>query len=88
MKGKKNIDNWHLYIVECSDSTLYTGITNDLTKRLHAHNNLTTGAKYTSMRRPVKMVYSEECGDRVTAMKRELIVKKMSRKAKLNLIKI
>ena len=83
MKAKS--EKWYVYMLECSDDTLYTGITNDLDKRLHAHNNLKSGAKYTSMRRPVHLVYSEVCEDKIAAIKRELAVKKMGRKGKLEL---
>ena len=52
---------WLVYIVECSDKTLYTGITNNLTKRLESHN-LGIGAKYTKSRNPVSLVYKETLG--------------------------
>jgi putative endonuclease len=74
------------YILECSDGTLYTGWTTDIEKRVLAHNTLKTGAKYTSMRRPVKLVYSESFESRSFAMKRECEVKRMSRKEKLGLM--
>jgi putative endonuclease len=77
---------YYLYIVSCSDDTLYTGITNDLVKRLHAHNNLKSGAKYTSLRRPVKIVYSKKYETRKEAILREFAVKKMTRVNKLKLI--
>ena len=63
-----------LYIVRCSDNSLYTGITNDLDQRLKAHNE-GRGAKYTSTRRPVVLVYEERCSSRSTALKREIQVK-------------
>lgn len=76
-----------LYILECSDKTLYTGITNDIEKRLKMHNwELPGGAKYTRARLPVKIVYLEEVWDRSQATKRELQVKKLSKKEKLELI--
>lgn len=77
---------YHIYILECSDKTLYTGWTTDIQKRVLAHNTLKTGAKYTSMRRPVKLVYSESFETRSEAMKRECAVKKMSRVEKLGLV--
>ena len=78
---------YHTYILECSDRTLYTGWTTDIEKRVITHNTLKTGAKYTSMRRPVKLVYSESFETRSEAMKRECVVKKMTRKEKQILLK-
>jgi len=63
-----------LYIVRCSDNSLYTGITNDLDQRVKAHNE-GRGAKYTSTRRPVVLVYEEQCSSRNTALKREIQIK-------------
>ena len=77
---------YYLYILKCSDNTLYTGITTDLERRLHEHNNTTKGAKYTKLRRPVEMVYSEEHLNRSLASKREYAVKKLPRQKKLQLI--
>lgn len=76
---------WCVYIVRCKDSTLYTGITNDLVKRLQAHDN-GTGAKYTKKRGPVELVYSEPAADRSAASKREYVIKQLSRAEKLDLI--
>jgi len=79
--------SYHLYILKCSDNTLYTGITTDLSRRIDEHNTSTKGAKYTRVRRPVVLVYSEEFVDRSSASKREhYIKKKMSRVEKLELI--
>jgi len=78
---------YHLYILKCFDNTLYTGITTDLTRRIEEHNSSSKGAKYTRMRRPVELVYSEEYEDRSAASKREYeIKKKMNRVEKLELI--
>ena len=77
---------YFVYILRCSDNTLYTGITTDLEKRTHEHNHSSKGAKYTRARRPVKMVYSEACMDRSSALKREIVIKKMSRSEKEELI--
>ena len=78
---------YYVYIVECADKTLYTGIATELERRVEEHNNSEKGAKYTRVRRPVKLVYSEEYPDRSTASKREYeIKKKMSRVEKLKLI--
>ena len=77
--------SWKLYILRCRDGSLYTGITNDLEKRIAAHNS-GKGAKYTRSRAPVQLVYSEECGDHSTALKRELEIKALPRDAKMKLI--
>jgi len=76
---------WYVYILKCNDGTLYTGITNDLDKRVYSHNK-GTGAKYTKTRTPVEIVYHEEATDRSEASKREYKIKKLSRLAKENLI--
>ena len=76
---------WTVYILHCADGTLYTGITNDLKKRLAAHNS-GTGAKYTRGRVPVKLAYKETCETRGAALKREAEIKKMSRDDKLGLL--
>ena len=69
------------------DDTLYTGITTDLAHRVQEHNSSEKGAKYTRVRRPVELVYSEDHTDRSDASKREYhIKKKMTRAEKLNLI--
>lgn len=75
----------YTYILSCSDGTLYTGWTNDLEKRLKAHNE-GKGAKYTKTRRPVTLVYHEEFDTKEEAMKREYAIKKLSRAKKLALI--
>jgi len=75
-----------VYILECADDTLYTGITTDITRRIHEHNNTPAGAKYTKSRRPVKLLYQESCADRSSASKREIQIKKMTRKSKLELV--
>ena len=73
-------------IVECSDGTLYTGWTNNLEKRLEAHN-AGKGAKYTKTRRPVKLVYQEQFETKEEAMSREYHIKQLSRKEKMKLMK-
>ena len=76
-----------LYILKCSDDTLYAGITNNLEKRLKMHNGeLPWGAKYTSGRRPVELVYREELDSKSEALKKEILIKKLSRQEKLKLI--
>ena len=81
-------DIWYVYMVRCNDGTLYTGITNDLEKRIKAHNSGKDGARYTRSRRPVKLVYSEEAGSKSTAAKREYKIKKMTRVKKMELIEM
>lgn len=76
----------YTYIVECSDGTFYTGWTNDLTRRMQAHNQ-GRGAKYTKARRPVKLVYYEAFETKEEAMKREYAIKRLSRQEKEELIR-
>ncbi len=78
---------YSLYIVECKDGTLYTGITIDLKGRVGEHNSSKRGAKYTRARRPVKLVYSKIFSDKSSALRAESQIKKLSRKDKLSLIK-
>ena len=75
----------YTYIVKCADSTLYTGWTNDLDKRIKAHNN-GKGAKYTKTRRPVKLVYYEEHETKNEAMSREYEIKQLKREQKEQLM--
>ena len=75
----------YAYIVECADGTLYSGWTNDLEKRIAAHN-AGQGAKYTRSRRPVTLRYYEEFEDKNEALRRECALKKMSRAEKCALI--
>ena len=75
----------YTYILECADGTLYTGWTNDLKKRLAAHN-AGQGAKYTRGRGPVRLVYYEAFADKEEALRREAALKRLSRAAKLALI--
>lgn len=75
----------YTYIVKCSDETLYTGWTNDLEKRLRAHNS-GKGAKYTKNRRPVELVYFEEYDTKQEAMKREYAIKQLPREKKSSLL--
>lgn len=84
--SEKN-STWFVYILECSDKTLYTGITNNIEKRIEQHNHGLDGAKYTRARRPVKYVYKEVQINRSEATKRELFIKKLSRSEKLKFIK-
>ena len=75
----------YTYILECKDGSLYTGWTNDLDKRIKAHND-GKGAKYTKTRRPVKLVYFEEFETKEDAMSREYAIKRLKRTEKLLLI--
>lgn len=75
-----------VYILKCSDDTLYTGSTIDLAKRLREHNEQKGGAKYTRARRPVVLVYKEECEIFAQARERETEIKQMSRDEKLLLV--
>jgi len=68
-------------MLRCADDTLYCGITNDLEKRITAHND-GTAAKYTRGRTPVQLIYAEPCADKSTALKREMQIKKLSRPKK------
>jgi putative endonuclease len=78
---------WIVYLLECGDKSLYCGITNNLNNRLKQHRGeILGGAKYTSSRLPLKLVYSEKVETKSDALKRELAIKKMTRNAKLELI--
>ena len=77
---------YFVYILRCADKTFYTGITNDLEKRVETHNTGKTAAKYTRARRPVKLVYSEQLKTKSAALKREWEIKKMKRSEKALLI--
>jgi putative endonuclease len=80
-------DSWHVYILECADTTLYTGIARDLQKRVRQHNGEAVGGpRYTRGRRPVQLVWSEVAAGRGAALKREAAIKKLSRPEKLQLI--
>lgn len=76
----------YVYIVKCNDDSLYTGYTNDPSRRIAEHNS-GTGAKYTRGRGPVKLVYLEEFSNKSEAMKREYEIKQLSRPEKLDLIR-
>lgn len=78
--------NNYVYIVQCVDATYYTGWTNDLKKRIEAHN-AGKGAKYTKSRRPVQLVYYETYATKSEAMAREYAIKQLSRQEKAQLIK-
>ncbi len=78
--------NWIVYIIRCSDNTLYTGITLDIKQRIWQHNT-GYGAKYTRGRGPVELVYMKEEEDRSSASKEEYRIKQLTKEKKLELIK-
>ena len=78
------MDKWYVYILKCSDRTLYTGVTNDIERRVNKHNQ-GTASKYTRGRRPVTLVYKEEYKEKNKAYKREYQLKKLTRKQKQSL---
>ncbi|MBP6979449.1 GIY-YIG nuclease family protein [Candidatus Curtissbacteria bacterium] len=77
---------YYVYIVKCADGTYYTGRTNDLDRRLNNHNHSKSGAHYTKIRRPVELIYKEECISLSDSLKRELVIKKLTRKQKEELV--
>ena len=77
---------WYLYVVRCSDDTLYTGVTTDLKRRLNEHNTSNRGAKYTKARRPINLVYYELYQSRSNAQKAEHKFKKLTRTQKEKII--
>ena len=77
----------YVYILQCADKTLYVGSTNNLEKRLHAHNNLKSGAHYTKIRRPVTLAYFEKVKTYAKARMREAALKRLSRTEKIQLCK-
>lgn len=79
---------WYVYIVECADRSLYTGIARDVERRVAEHNcDDTVGARYTRPRRPVRLVYWEEAASRSMAARREYEIKRLSRAGKQALIR-
>jgi putative endonuclease len=77
---------WYLYIIRCSDNSLYTGVTTDIPRRIIAHNQK-SGGSYTRIRTPVKLAYQESHSTQSAALKREAQIKSWSRAKKLALIK-
>lgn len=73
--------SWYVYILRCSDNSLYTGISTDVASRIEAHQS-GKGARYTRGRGPFVLVYQEEIGTRADALRRELEIKKLSKKDK------
>jgi putative endonuclease len=79
---------YFVYILKCADDSLYAGVTNNLEKRVKQHNSAKAGAHYTKIRRPVRLVYSEQFETLLKARQREAEIKSWRRGKKLNLIKI
>lgn len=77
--------SWYVYIVQCRDDSLYTGITTNIEARVSQHNT-GKGAKYTRSRSPVTLVYTENAENRSTALRRELQIKKMTPQQKRDLV--
>ena len=77
---------WYVYILRCGDGTLYTGITDDIPRRLAAHRS-GKGAKYTRGRGPLELVYQEQVPDKSAALRREIEIKRLRRAEKERLIK-
>jgi len=77
--------NWYVYILRCGDGTLYTGITDDVPRRLAAHRS-GRGAKYTRGRGPLEVVYTEQAPDKSAALRREYQIKRLTRQEKEKLI--
>ncbi len=78
--------SWYVYVLRCGDGTLYTGITDNIPRRLAAHR-AGKGAKYTRGRGPLELVYAEEVPDKSTALRREYQIKRLTRQEKERLIK-
>jgi putative endonuclease len=77
---------WWVYLLRCADGSLYTGVTNDLARRLRQHNGeISGGASYTRGRRPVALLWSEPCADRAAAQRREAAIRRLPRQVKLGL---
>jgi len=82
-----NLIQWYVYILRCSDNSLYTGITTDLERRIKEHNNSNKlGAKYTRVRRPVSLVYYEDSLNRKTASQKEYKLKQLTKSKKEKLV--
>ncbi len=77
---------WYVYIIKCNDNKLYTGITTDIDRRLTEHNT-GHGGRFTRVRKPVELVYSEKLSGKSAALKKEIKIKQLSRSEKLKLTK-
>lgn len=86
LESEPRESQWYVYLLRCADDTLYAGVTTDCERRLREHNGEKKGgAKYTRVRRPVVIFWSQPCDDRSSACQREAKIKKMSRAKKLAL---
>jgi len=81
---QEGVGMYYVYILLCGDGTLYTGITDNVERRVAVHNS-GRGAKYTRSRLPVRAVYREQAADKSAALRRELAIKRLSRAEKLKL---
>lgn len=86
MSNQNNHPHWWVYIIECSDTTYYTGITPNIEQRLQKHNS-GKGASYTRGRGPVKLVYSKKFLTHAQAAQKECTIKKLTRQQKYDIIK-
>jgi putative endonuclease len=77
---------WYVYILKCSDKTFYTGVTNDVRRRVEEHNSSKLGSKYAKARRPVKLVYKKSYKNRSLSQKEESRIKTLSRSQKQEII--
>jgi putative endonuclease len=84
--GRLALRMYYVYILHCADDTYYVGSTNDITKRLHAHNHLKSGAHYTKIRRPVSLAYLQTCDTYGKARAREAELKRLNRSQKTMLV--
>ena len=88
VQGDESKEMHYIYLVRCSDDSLYCGWTTDLKRRIDAHNgHISGGAKYTRGRRPVTLVYAESFHQKQEAQRREYAIKRMTKTKKLRLIK-
>ena len=78
--------DWFVYMLQCSDASLYTGITTDVARRVHEHNHTQRAARYTRARRPVKLVYQECLDSRPAATRREWEIRQLDRSGKMRLL--
>ena len=79
------VQRWFVYMVECRDGTLYTGVTTDLARRVAEHNESARGARYTRSRRPVNLICAREAASRSAALREEARIKRLTRSQKLKL---
>ena len=86
--SNKQPNPWYVYMLRCSDNSLYTGVTTDVQRRVKEHNsNNKTAAKYTRVRQPVTLVYHEKAANRSDASKREYQIKQLTKSQKERLVK-